>query len=164
MCTFVCLVCVLYCVHFVCIRSMCDAGHVCVLTCPQVPESYLSLNWPINYACVDQDGRYLAVAGKAGVALFSSLNRKWKLFSNEQQEQSLVCRGGLSWWNDIVIFPCIVSCSNVEVREGRGRSHVCAFHFSVCQYHEEMMMLSYLLRFFSLSVLHSLACCCMLPC
>lgn len=86
----------------------------------QVPESYLSLNWPISYSCVDQDGRYLAVAGKAGVALFSSLNHKWKLFSNEQQEQSVVCRGGLAWWNDIVVFPCVVSCSNVEVRGGRG--------------------------------------------
>ena len=86
----------------------------------QVPNSYLSLNWPINYACVGQDGRYLAVAGKAGMALYSSLNHKWKLFSNEQQEQSMVCRGGLAWWNDIVVFPCIVSNSNVEVSERRG--------------------------------------------
>ena len=86
----------------------------------QAPDSYLSLNWPISYSCVDQDGRCLAVAGKAGVALYSSLNHKWKLFSNEQQEQSVVCRGGLAWWNDIVVFPCVVSCSNVEVREGEG--------------------------------------------
>ena len=106
-----------------CVLYLCDPPEACLYVCThalQVPNSYLSLNWPINYACVDQDGLYLAVAGKAGIALYSSLNRKWKLFSNEQQEQSMVCRGGLAWWNDIVVFPCIVSNSNVEVSERRG--------------------------------------------
>ena len=109
------------CVH-ACVRACmpyCVVMFVCVHA-QQAPDSYLSLNWPISYSCVDQDGRCLAVAGKAGVALYSSLNHKWKLFSNEQQEQSVVCRGGLAWWNDIVVFPCVVSCSNVEVREGEG--------------------------------------------
>ena len=115
----ICVVCV--CV-LACVRACmpyCVGMFVCVHA-QQAPDSYLSLNWPISYSCVDQDGRCLAVAGKAGVALYSSLNHKWKLFSNEQQEQSVVCRGGLAWWNDIVVFPCVVSCSNVEVREGEG--------------------------------------------
>jgi hypothetical protein len=82
----------------------------------QVPESYLVLNWPLKYSCVDCTGSYIATAGKAGLALYSCVTRKWKLFSNEQQEQGVVCCGGVVWWKDIVVFPCVASKSVVEVR------------------------------------------------
>ena len=80
-----------------------------------LPPSYLVLNWPlrvglytflndiifpkslqesgfgnylsfiVQYAAVDEAGCNLAVAGRAGFALYSGINRKWKLFGNEIQ-------------------------------------------------------------------------------
>ena len=54
----------------------------------------------------------------SGLALYSCVTRKWKLFSNEQQEQGVVCCGGVVWWKDIVVFPCVASKSVVEVSGG----------------------------------------------
>ena len=38
-----------------------------------------------QYSAVDVLGRNLAIAGKAGFVLYSSLHKKWKLFGNEVQ-------------------------------------------------------------------------------
>jgi hypothetical protein len=81
-----------------------------------LPPSYLVLNWPLRYAAVDEGGCNLAVAGRAGFALYSGVNRKWKLFGNEVQEQAMMCRGGLLWHRDIVIFPCRVQEKYEEIR------------------------------------------------
>ena len=53
--------------------------------------------------------------GGAGFALYSSTRRKWKLFGNEIQEQGLICRGGLAWYHDVLVFPCRVQEKNEEV-------------------------------------------------
>ncbi len=60
-------------------------------------------------------GSNLVIAGRAGFALYSGSRRKWKLFGNEVQEQSLVCRGGVLWYQDIVVFPCRVQEHSEEV-------------------------------------------------
>jgi hypothetical protein len=60
------------------------------------------------------------VSGKAGFALYSSARRKWKLFGNEVQEQGLICRGGLAWYHDILVFPCRVQEKSEEVRSEGG--------------------------------------------
>lgn len=57
----------------------------------------------------------MGVAGRAGFALYSSSRRKWKLFGNEVQEQGLICRGGLAWYHDVLIFPCRVQEKYEEV-------------------------------------------------
>ena len=61
-----------------------------------------------QYAALNSSGTNLAVAGRTGFALYSGSRQKWKLFGNEVQEQSLVCRGGLAWYKDVVVFPCRV--------------------------------------------------------
>ena len=43
----------------------------------------LDSSW--QYAAVDDSGGNLVVAGRAGFALYSCLNKKWKLFGNEIQ-------------------------------------------------------------------------------
>lgn len=82
----------------------------------QLPSSYLVLNWPVKYAAVNSSGTHVAVSGKAGFALYSGFKGKWKLFGNELQEQSLVCRGGLLWFREVVVFPCRVQEKYEEVR------------------------------------------------
>lgn len=69
----------------------------------------------LQYAAVSESGSSLAVAGTAGFALYSLTRKKWKLFGNEVQEQSLICRGGLAWYQDILVFPCRVQEKNEEV-------------------------------------------------
>ena len=69
----------------------------------------------LQFAALNNTGTNLAVAGRAGFAIYSGARRKWKLFGNEVQEQSLVCRGGLLWFEDIVVFPCRVQEHHEEV-------------------------------------------------
>ncbi len=69
----------------------------------------------LQYAAVNAAGSNLVIAGRAGFALYSGSRRKWKLFGNEVQEQSLVCRGGVLWYQDIVVFPCRVQEHSEEV-------------------------------------------------
>ncbi|XP_048581598.1 guanine nucleotide exchange factor subunit RIC1 isoform X2 [Nematostella vectensis] len=83
----------------------------------QIPMSYLEANWPVRYAAVDKSGIHVAVAGKAGVAHYALNTRRWKLFGNISQEQSITCRGGLAWWKDFLIVPCYnFNSTNDEVR------------------------------------------------
>jgi hypothetical protein len=70
----------------------------------------------MKYSAVDDSGCNLAVAGKAGFALYSGHHKKWKLFGNEVQEQAMMCRGGLLWYRDILVFPCRVQEKHEEIR------------------------------------------------
>lgn len=72
----------------------------------QVPTSYLASNWPIRYCAHDRVGTNVAVAGKYGFALYSTVTKKWKLFGNESQEKDFVVTGGLVWWQDFVVLAC----------------------------------------------------------
>ena len=60
-------------------------------------------------------GDAVAVAGKAGLAVYLIQKRKWKLFGSELQEQSMSCKGGITWFNDVIIFPCRVNGTDDEV-------------------------------------------------
>ena len=68
---------------------------------------------------MSDNGCNLGMAGRAGFVL--TARRKWKLFGNEVQEQGLVCRGGMAWFGEVIIFPCRVMDKREEVR---GRNHV----------------------------------------
>lgn len=64
----------------------------------------------------------MAVVGRSGFAVYLMKKRKWKLFGSELQEQNLQCRGGVSWYKDILIFPCKVKDKNTdEVKIERGK-------------------------------------------
>ncbi|XP_007230663.3 guanine nucleotide exchange factor subunit RIC1 [Astyanax mexicanus] len=72
----------------------------------QIHSTYLESNWPIRFAAIDSAGQCLAVAGRRGFAHYSLFTRKWKLFGNITQEQSMTVTGGLAWWNDFVVVAC----------------------------------------------------------
>ncbi|KAI8037809.1 hypothetical protein M5D96_009310 [Drosophila gunungcola] len=72
----------------------------------QLPLNYAATNWPIRYAAIDPDGLHLAVAGRTGLAHYSLVTRRWKLFGNESQEKDFVVSGGLLWWHGFVVMGC----------------------------------------------------------
>ncbi|KAI8805518.1 RIC1-domain-containing protein [Cladochytrium replicatum] len=83
----------------------------------QIPVMYITQNWPIRYATVSPSGNFLAIAGKRGLAHYSTESKRWKLFGNEQQEQSFVVRGGMLWHRNILIVACQdVMTSDHELR------------------------------------------------
>ena len=58
------------------------------------------------------------IVGKAGFAVYLMKRRRWKLFGSELQEQSISCRGGVTWYKDNVVFPCRVNDKNLEEVHG----------------------------------------------
>ena len=72
----------------------------------QFPPTYLNGNWPIRFVAVDQTGQYIAIAGNLGLAHYSNVTRKWKLFGNVMQEKDVVVTGGLAWWDDFIVAAC----------------------------------------------------------
>ena len=69
----------------------------------QFPQSYLNNQWPIRACVISQDGRYVAVAGRRGLAHYSVQSNRWKTFSNFAAENSFTVRGGLTWVGHILI-------------------------------------------------------------
>lgn len=79
------------------------------LTVLKIPQSYLATNWPIRYSALSTDGRLIAVAGRRGLVHYSSTSGRWKLFSDELQEQAFAVRGGFLWFHHVLIAAVEVS-------------------------------------------------------
>lgn len=60
----------------------------------------------IQFSAISNNGANIAVAGRTGVAIYSMITRKWKLFGNETQEKDFIVTGGLLWWDDFIIMGC----------------------------------------------------------
>jgi hypothetical protein len=83
----------------------------------RIPQSYLAANWPIRYACISGDGRLIAIAGRRGITHFSSLSGRWKQYTNHADEQNFTVRGGLQWYQHVLVVACHVhSTQSYELR------------------------------------------------
>lgn len=69
----------------------------------QYPPSYLHSQWPIRSCVVSQDGRYVAIAGRRGLAHYSVNSGRWKVFEDSRVENSFAVRGGMCWYGHILI-------------------------------------------------------------
>lgn len=69
----------------------------------QIPSSYLVDQWPIRSSVISPDGRYLAVAGRRGLAHYSINSGRWKTFVNENMENEFQVRGGMCWHQHILV-------------------------------------------------------------
>ena len=69
----------------------------------QIPPSYLATQRPIRSAVISQDGRYLAVAGRRGLAHYSINSGRWKTFEDISAENAFIVRGGMCWYQHILI-------------------------------------------------------------
>ncbi|KAI8384220.1 RIC1-domain-containing protein [Radiomyces spectabilis] len=84
------------------------------------PTMYITEHWPIRYAAISQDGKFIAVAGRRGLTHYSTISSRWKIFGNQQQEQSFLVRGGLAWYKHILIAACeVIGPSNSKAYELR---------------------------------------------
>jgi RAB6A-GEF complex partner protein 1 len=68
----------------------------------QYPAAYLNNQWPIKSCVVSQDGRYVAVAGRRGLAHYSVQSGRWKTFADPAVENSFAVRGGMCWFGHIL--------------------------------------------------------------
>ncbi|XP_037935296.1 guanine nucleotide exchange factor subunit Rich [Teleopsis dalmanni] len=80
-----------------------ESKYWCIL---QLPLTYAATNWPIRYSAIDPQGLHIAVAGRTGLAHYSMITKRWKLFGNETQEKDFVVSGGLIWWNGFIVLGC----------------------------------------------------------
>lgn len=69
----------------------------------RIPSNYLLNQWPIKCTVVSPDGRYVAVAGRRGLAHYSINSGRWKTFANEAAENEFQVRGGMCWYQHILI-------------------------------------------------------------
>lgn len=69
----------------------------------RIPSTYLLNQWPIRQTVISPDGRYVAVAGRRGLAHYSVNSGRWKTFSDEAMENSFSVRGGMCWYQHILV-------------------------------------------------------------
>ncbi|GAO14440.1 hypothetical protein UVI_02031670 [Ustilaginoidea virens] len=81
----------------------------------KIPASYLLNQWPIRQTVISPDGRYVAVAGRRGLAHYSVNSGRWKTFATEEMENEFQIRGGMCWYQHILIA-AVESNRNYELR------------------------------------------------
>ncbi len=69
----------------------------------QYPAAYYQSHGPIRCSVVSQDGRYAAIAGRRGLAHYSVQSGRWKTFADFNEEKSFAVRGGMCWFNHILV-------------------------------------------------------------
>ncbi|PSR90436.1 RIC1-domain-containing protein [Coniella lustricola] len=69
----------------------------------RIPATYLLNQWPIKASVISLDGRYVAVAGRRGLAHYSVNSGRWKTFTNGQLENEFSVRGGMCWYQNILV-------------------------------------------------------------
>lgn len=69
----------------------------------QIPSSYLVDQWPIRCSVISSDGRYVAVAGRRGLAHYSVSSGRWKTFADVNLENDFQVRGGMCWYQHILV-------------------------------------------------------------
>lgn len=69
----------------------------------QYPPTYLQSQWPIRSSVISQDGRYVAIAGRRGLAHYSLQSARWKVFEDGAAENSFTVRGGMCWYGHVLI-------------------------------------------------------------
>ncbi|KAE9989065.1 hypothetical protein EG327_003119 [Venturia inaequalis] len=81
----------------------------------QVPPTYLTHQWPIRSAVISNDGRYVAVAGRRGLAHYSVTSGRWKTFEDVIAENEFTVRGGMCW-HDHVLVAAVETNNTFEIR------------------------------------------------
>lgn len=78
---------------------------------------YMSEQWPIRWGLRRADGNCIAFAGRRGFSLLNLPQTKWRVFGNQNHEESFRCVGGIAWFEDILFIACQdTSKFNYEIR------------------------------------------------
>ncbi|KAL6708423.1 WD40 repeat protein [Coniothyrium glycines] len=81
----------------------------------QIPSHYLVDQWPVRSAVISNDGRYVAIAGRRGLAHYSVSSGRWKTFEDPFIENEFTVRGGMCWF-DHVLIAAVESSDSHEIR------------------------------------------------
>lgn len=81
----------------------------------QIPAMYLTGQWPIKCSVVSPDGKYAAVAGRRGLAHYSLTSGRWKTFTDAIAENGFTVRGGMCWYQHILVA-AVEAGNSYEVR------------------------------------------------
>ena len=68
-----------------------------------VPPTYLVHNWPIRVVASSSDGKYVAVAGRRGLAHYSVTSGRWRTFDDPAAENEFAVRGGMCWHHHVLV-------------------------------------------------------------
>ena len=68
-----------------------------------IPEDFLRFQWPIKLSTISLDGRYIAIAGRRGLAHYSLQSGRWKTFSSLDSENKFAVRGGMCWYDHFLL-------------------------------------------------------------
>lgn len=68
-----------------------------------LPPAFLSRQWPVRCSVISPDGNYLAVAGRRGIAHYSVSSGRWRTFDDIDDEDEYVIRGGMCWYQHVLI-------------------------------------------------------------
>ncbi|CAK7235938.1 WD40 repeat protein [Sporothrix bragantina] len=69
----------------------------------RIPATYLVNQWPIRCTVISSDGRYVAVAGRRGLAHYSIGSGRWRTFTNAATENEFAVRGGMCWYQNLLV-------------------------------------------------------------
>ena len=69
----------------------------------EMPRLFLINQRPLRCAVISPDGRYIAIAGRRGLAHYSIQSGRWKTFDDLEAESSFMIRGGMCWYQHILI-------------------------------------------------------------
>ena len=69
----------------------------------EIPPLFLFNQRPIRCAVISSDGRYVALGGRRGLAHYSIQSGRWKTFDDLEAESSFMVRGGMCWYQHILI-------------------------------------------------------------
>lgn len=89
-----------------------------------LPHAYITVQYPIRYATVSEDGRLVAVAGRRGLTHWSKGSGRWKLFEQPEWEESFRVRGGMVWFLHVLV---------AGIEEGKDFSVCSTIHLLLCR-------------------------------
>ncbi|KAF2204619.1 RIC1-domain-containing protein [Delitschia confertaspora ATCC 74209] len=102
----------------------------------QVPSHYLVDQWPIRSSVISSDGRYVAIAGRRGLAHYSINSGRWKTFDDPFVENEFTVRGGMCWFQHVLI--AAVESSHAYEVSNRPSSTLLRSRFQIRIYSREL--------------------------
>lgn len=79
------------------------------------PASYLRSQWPIRCVASSDDGKYVAIAGRRGLAHYSTTSARWRTFDDPAAEAEFSVRGGLCWFQHFLVA-CVEANNGCQIR------------------------------------------------
>eukprot|EP00698_Gefionella_okellyi_P006462 TRINITY_DN1579_c2_g1_i1.p1 TRINITY_DN1579_c2_g1~~TRINITY_DN1579_c2_g1_i1.p1 ORF type:complete len:1439 (+),score=343.45 TRINITY_DN1579_c2_g1_i1:4261-8577(+) len=70
-----------------------------------VPPLYLASNWPLAHVSLSDGGRFIAVSGRRGAAIYDAMAQRWKVFGDVTQEREVEAVG-LQWFGRTLVIAC----------------------------------------------------------